>query len=64
MEREILLRTKISVDDLVDELAGEDNELIVELIKKLDKSCACYDFTKELRDYFVEEMIEEDKHRC
>ena len=63
MRNKILLRTEITADDLVEELAGLDTEVLIKLIKDIDRSCACYDFTKELRDYFVKEMDEEDSHR-
>jgi hypothetical protein len=63
MKDKIFLRSEISADDLIEDLAEMDNEVLIELIKNIDKSCACYDFTKELRDYFVKEMEEEDKYR-
>ena len=58
MKNKILLHTEISTDDLIEDLIILDNETLVEIIKSIDRQCACYDFTKELRDYFVKEMEE------
>jgi len=34
---------------------------LIEFIKEIDRIVAEYDFTEELRDYFVAEMEEEEK---
>jgi hypothetical protein len=61
MKGKIELHTEMSLDDLVRDLAELPNEKLVALIKELDSTCACYEFTQELRDFFVDEMKKEDE---
>ena len=61
MNGEISLHTEMSLNDLIQDLADLPNEQLVYFIKDIDRTCACYEFTKELRDYFVKEMVKEEK---
>jgi len=51
----------LEVDQIVADLCTQlDHDDLLELIKQIDAEVADYDFTKELRDYFVEEVEDED----
>lgn len=59
--KKLLIRSEIGIDDLVEEIVTLDDESIFNLIKTIDLQVADYNFTKKLRDYFVEEIKKEDK---
>lgn len=61
MKGKIELHTEMALDDLILDLAELPNEKLVQFIKELDRTCACYEFTKELRDFFANEMKKEDE---
>lgn len=44
--------------DLINSLSHEE---LIEFVKDLDREVSDYDFTKELRDYFLEEMEDEEE---
>jgi len=58
--KKLTIHSEISLDDLAEEIKSLDDESIFELIKSIDLQVADYDFTKNLRDYFVKEMKKED----
>lgn len=56
--------TKITIDtgeiisDLINSLPHEE---LVEFVKELNREISDYDFTKEMRDYFCDEMEDEEE---
>lgn len=60
---DIFVKTEIDSYSVIDALTGWDYEQIVEFIKVLDDTIGDWDFTRQLRDYFVVEMqrFEEDE---
>ena len=51
----------IDTNEIISDLIGSlSHEELVEFVKELNRELADYDFTKELRDYFLEEMEEEE----
>lgn len=58
--RKLQIHSEINLDDLVEEIVTLDDKSIFELIKSIDSQVAEYNFTKKLRDYFVNEMEYED----
>lgn len=44
--------------DLINSLSHEE---LIEFVKELDREVSDYDFTKDLRDYFLEEMEDEEE---
>lgn len=58
--KKLTIHSEINLDDLVEEIVTLDDESIFNLIKTIDLQVADYDFTKNLRDYFVKEMKKED----
>ena len=58
-----MTKIKISVDmaDFVSELCSEmTQDDLLDLIKQINREVDDYDFSEELRDYFVKEVDEED----
>lgn len=54
----------INEDDLLTYISTHmTNEQIIHLIKRLDLEMENYDTTRELMDYFVREVDEENKYR-
>jgi hypothetical protein len=52
----------VDIMDIVDEIVSRNRrEDIVDLIRRIDLRVADYDFTKELRDYFIEQIKIEDE---
>jgi len=52
------------LDIIIDERTIVNNlsrDELIEFIKEIDRMIAEYDFTAELRDYFVAEMKEEER---
>ena len=52
------MKVSVPLKDILDALCEHDE--IKHVIIELDRMVADYDFTKELRDYFVEEIKKED----
>ena len=59
--KKMQIHSTIDLDDLVEDIGILDDETIFEFIKSIDLHIAEYNFTKKLRDYFVEEIKKEDK---
>lgn len=61
MIKTLRIPIEVDVQDLVEQLSRDlDHADLLELIKMIDKAQADYDFTEELRDYFVSEIEKED----
>lgn len=61
-EETVTLQCIVDVDLLVRTIADDlSHEGVLDLVKKLDLEMQDYDFTKQLRDYFVQEIKDENK---
>lgn len=50
----------MEIDDIVTELREKfDQDELFEMIKQLDKDIADYNFTKALRDHFIDQVEDE-----
>ena len=58
--RYLVFDIPVSCEDLIHTLSLETHNDLIDLIKALDEKVAAVDFTEALRDYFVEEMMEEE----
>jgi hypothetical protein len=57
----IQLETRVALDTLALQLTEQLNRAALrKLIREIDSFVADYDFTKQLRDYFVKEIAIED----
>lgn len=53
-----IIDTSEVIYDLINSLSHEE---LIEFVKELDREVSDYDFTKELRDYFLDEMEDEEE---
>ncbi|MFA5048295.1 MAG: hypothetical protein WC516_04725 [Patescibacteria group bacterium] len=59
-----MINTKTIIDTaeiISDLLSSLSHEELVEFVKELNREASDYDFTKELRDYFFDEMEDEEE---
>jgi hypothetical protein len=59
----MMINVEVSISAIIDALIEQDHDEIKRIIVDLDRVVADYDFTKGLRDYFVEEMRKEDSFK-
>ena len=57
----IKLSADLDMDELVEQLCSQlDAQSLIDLIKLIDTEVDTYEFTDELKEYFVEEIRMED----
>ena len=55
----------LDMADFVSELVAKTpRDELLDLIKQIDREVSEYEFTEELRDYFVKEMDVEEEYEC
>ena len=58
----VRIPAEVDIDELVTELCDQlDRDELIDLIKMIDSDVADYDFTYELKEYFVEEIRREEE---
>lgn len=54
--------SNIDTTEIISDLIGSlSHEELVEFVKDLNREVSDFDFTKELRDYFIDEMEDEEE---
>ena len=56
------VRTDIDLEELLEICLQMEREDLLDFIKHLNIEVADFDFTEELRDYFVKELDKEDSY--